>query len=136
MHRSRADLSWYDWQFYARAVDTPNANRPVCRIDWDGDWDVAADEQVQGNIVLQPNTWYHLACTYDGTDLKFYIDGNLTDTTTHVGGVIPNGGRDITIGGNDAWGEYFDGVIDEVHIYNRALSEAEIQALMTSGSTP
>jgi uncharacterized repeat protein (TIGR02543 family) len=133
MHRTRANLSWYDWQFYARASDAATANRPVFRIDWDGDTVVDANEEVMGNIVLSTNTWYFLAATYDGTDLKFYIDGALVGTTNRPGGTIPNGGRDIWIGGNDAWGEYFAGRIDEVFIYDRALSEAEIQALMTPG---
>ena len=129
MHRTRADIRWYDWQLYARASDAPTANRPVFRIDWDGDRIVDANEQVQGDIVLSPGTWYHIAATYDGSQMKFYIDGTLRGTT-NVSGVIPNGGRDIWIGGNEPWGEYFDGVIDEVQVYDRALGETEIQALM------
>ena len=129
MHRTRANVSWYDWQLYARAGDAPTANRPVFRIDWDGDRVVDANEQVQGDIVLSTNTWYHIAATYDGSQMKFYIDGTLRGTTNVVG-AIPNGGRDIWIGGNEPWGEFFDGVIDEVFIYERALSEGEIQSLM------
>ena len=112
-------------------MDAPTTNHPVCRIDWNGDNAVDADEQVEGDIILQPGTWYFLACTYDGTDLKFYIDGTLSDTTNRPGGTIPDGGREIWIGGNEPWGEYFDGVIDEARIYNRALSGTEIQSLLS-----
>ena len=82
MHRTRADGRWFDWQFYARAVDAQTANRPVFRVSWDGDMVVDADEEVQGDIVLSPNTWYFLAATYDGAQLKFY---NL-NTRTHITG--------------------------------------------------
>jgi hypothetical protein len=61
--------------------------------------------------------------------MKFYIDGTLRGTTGKAGGTIPKSGKAIWVGGNDAWGEYFAGRIDEVRIYNRALSQAEIQAL-------
>ena len=107
-------------------------NHPVCRINFGGSM---VDEQVEGDIVLQPDTWYYLACTYDGTALKFYIDGTLRGTTPVAGGTIPNSGNDVWFGGNDIWGEYFDGILDETRIYNRALSQAEIQALM-EGTPP
>ena len=61
--------------------------------------------------------------------MKFYIDGTLRGTTNATG-TIPNGGRDIWVGSNDNWSEHFAGVIDELYIYDRALSEGEIQALM------
>jgi len=61
---------------------------------------------------------------------SLHIDGTLQGTSAKANRAIPNGGRPIWIGGNDAWGEYFAGKIDEFRIYNRALSGAEIQALM------
>ncbi len=129
--RTSADGQWYDWEIYARAADAPDAYRPVLRMDWDGDGAIDDDEQVEGDIVLQPNTWYFVACTYDGSDMKFYIDGTLRGTTHRVDGAIRDGGRDTWIGGNEAWGEYFDGVIDEARIYGCALNQAEIQTLMS-----
>ncbi|CAG1009368.1 Protein RhsD [Anaerolineales bacterium] len=127
MQRSNAAGTWYEWQIYARASDAPTAYHPVCRMSLGGTW---TDEQVEGDIELQPNTWYFLTCTYDGSDLKFYIDGTLRDITSVSGGTIPDGGEEVWIGGNDIWGEYFDGVIDETRIYNRALTQTEISDLM------
>lgn len=135
MQRSNAAGSWFDWQIYARASDAPTANRPVFRVDWNQNGVLDADEQVQGDIVLQANTWYFIAATYDGTAMRFYIDGTLRGTTARSGGVIPNGNQAIWIGGNSPWGEYFPGKIDEVQIYNRALTQVEIQALMSTGPT-
>jgi len=133
MQRSNAAGNWYDWQIYARASDAPTSYHPVCRIDFGGSM---TNEQVEGDIVLQPDTWYYLACTYDGTALKFYIDGTLRNTTPMIGGTIPNSGNDVWLGGNDIWGEYFDGILDETRIYNQALSQAEIQALMEGTPPP
>jgi beta-lactam-binding protein with PASTA domain len=129
LQRSNEGGWWFDWQLYARAVDAPTAYRPVFRIDWDGEVDVDADEEVEGNLILSTNTWYHMAATYDGIRMKLYVNGELRGTT-NVSGTIPNGARDIWIGGNEPWGEFFEGVIDEVYIYDRALDEIEIQALM------
>jgi hypothetical protein len=134
LQRSNAAGNWFDWQLYTRAVDAPSPNRPVFRVDWDGDGVIDPEDQVGGDIVLSAGTWYHVACTYDGAWMRFYIDGTLRGSVAKAGGIIPNGGHAIWMGGNDIWGEYFGGRLDDVRFYDRALSGAEIQALM-SGPT-
>ena len=131
MQRTSASGAWFDWQLYARALDAPSTNHPVFRVDWDRDAVIEAGEQVEGDIVLSPGTWYFIACTCDGSAMRFYIDGTERGSTAIAGGTIPNGGRSLWLGGNDAWGEYFDGALDDVRIYDRALGQGEIQALMS-----
>jgi hypothetical protein len=81
---------------------------------------------------LTANTWAHLAATYDGTTLRTYVDGELAGSTTQSSGPIIPGDGALWIGGNGIWGEHFKGAIDEVRIYDRALSAAAIQADMTT----
>ena len=120
IQRDNANNSWFNWQIYTRASDAPTANRPVFRVDWNGNGNLETNEEVQGDITLSANTWYFITCTYDGTAMRFYIDGTLRGTTNYAGGTIPNSGNDIWIGGNEAWGEYFAGRIDEARIYNHS----------------
>ena len=44
--------SWFDWEIYTRASDAPTANRPVFRVDWNGNGNLEANEEVQGDITL------------------------------------------------------------------------------------
>jgi hypothetical protein len=82
--------------------------------------------------------WHHVACVLDSlpapssTDVKFYLDGQL-DTVVSGSPVAINtvALNDVLIG-TDIQNRYFDGTIDEVRIYNRALSAAEIAALATA----
>ena len=53
-----------------------------------------------------------------------------------VSGALLTSTGALRIGGNNIWGEYFKGKIDEVRIYNRALSQGEIQNDMTRPITP
>ncbi|MFB9421176.1 LamG domain-containing protein, partial [Nonomuraea rubra] len=85
-----------------------------------------------GTASLPLNTWSHLAATYDGTTLRLYVNGVLTSERT-AGGPIRTDNGVLRIGGNSLWGEYFNGLIDEVRIYNRALNAVQIQ---TDMSTP
>jgi len=75
--------------------------------------------------VSNPTEWHHYALTYDGSNQKLYIDGILATTTSKTGSINANS-TNLRIG------EYFNGFIDEVHIYNRALSAGEIKALYES----
>src|SRR5262249_48260304 len=75
---------------------------------------------------LPINTWTHLAVTYNGSTLTFYRNGVAGATSTVSGTLSPTTGT-LQIGGSQ-FGEYFKGLIDEVRIYNRALTETEIQA--------
>jgi hypothetical protein len=75
---------------------------------------------------LPLNTWTHLAVTYNGTALTLYVNGGAVSTRA-VTGTILQSGNPLRIGGNLIWGEYFNGLIDEVRIYNRALTGFEIQ---------
>ena len=74
---------------------------------------------------LPLNTWTHVTMTYDGANLRYYQNGTLVSTTAATGNMT-NGNGGLRIGGNSIWGEYFTGRIDEVRVYNRALSAAEI----------
>jgi hypothetical protein len=80
------------------------------------------------DVVLADDVWHFVTGTYDGTQVKFYIDGNLESSKITTGQIATNN-RPINIGHWGAGERYFKGIIDEVRIYNRALSDAEIQAL-------
>ena len=75
------------------------------------------------------DTWTHVAATYDGATLRLYVDGTLASSAAATGAISTSTGA-FRIGGNTLWGEYFQGLIDEVRIYNRALSQTEIQTDM------
>lgn len=71
-------------------------------------------------------TTYHVAGTFDGVTMKLYENGVLVGSSTPGGaGQISVDGSPITIG-EYGLANYMDGVIDEVAVYNRALSAAEI----------
>ena len=52
VQRDNASGSWFDWEIYTRASDAPTANRPSFRVDWNGNGNLEANEEVQGDIVL------------------------------------------------------------------------------------
>ncbi|MEQ1545765.1 LamG-like jellyroll fold domain-containing protein [Methyloglobulus sp.] len=79
-----------------------------------------------GGSNLAPNEWWHLAATYDGRFQRLFVNGVLVSTRVQTGLIKQSNGV-LRIGGNSIWGEYFNGLIDEVKIYNRGLSLAEIQ---------
>lgn len=71
------------------------------------------------------NKWQHLSATYDGKYQRFYINGILKNKKVQTGKILVSNGS-LYIGGNKVWGEHFKGIIDEVRIYNRALSRTQI----------
>ena len=81
---------------------------------------------VRGTSQLPINTWTHVAVTFDGSNLKIFING-VQSSTKAVSGSIGISSNSLRIGGNTIWGEYFNGLIDEVRIYNKALTDLEIE---------
>ena len=80
--------------------------------------------------VVPPGEWAFLACTYDGKEAKFYIDGELDASKKYDAGFQSN--DEPLIIGWDAPDEkkHFDGIIDEVRVYRKALTKHEIKKAM------
>jgi Concanavalin A-like lectin/glucanases superfamily/Putative esterase len=91
--------------------------------------------EARGTAQVPLNTWTHLAATHDGTTLRLYINGAQVRSRGVSGSLLTSTGA-LRIGGNAVWGEFFQGRIDEIRIYNRALSPSEIQTDMTRPITP
>jgi hypothetical protein len=88
--------------------------------------------------VIPVNTWTHVAGTYDGTTEEniIYVNGMPVNSRPRPGG-IHNSDRNLLIGAQDAVSgitRFFPGLIDEVEIFDRALSLEEIQAIFNAGS--
>ena len=102
-----------------------NAPRPAAYIS------VSGQVSTSGGAAPALNAWTHLAATYDGASLRLFTNGVLVSTTAKTGAMVTSA-NPLRIGGNGVWGEYFSGLIDEVRVYNRALSQAEIQTDMAT----
>jgi len=89
---------------------------------------------VNSTTTVLPGVWYHLAGTYDGTTVKLYVNGVLEGSAT-AGFPLNYGTEPVYFG---TTGESFDGrlegALDEVSIYNRALSSNQIAAIYQAGS--
>ncbi|MFW0862569.1 MAG: DUF2341 domain-containing protein [Candidatus Komeilibacteria bacterium] len=82
---------------------------------------------------LQAGQWYHLAATYDGDLIKFYVNGKYQSTTDAYNGIVTNGSTNVMIGGqNNGPTATINGYLDEIKVYNRVLSDREI-AMETGG---
>lgn len=73
---------------------------------------------------LPVDTWSHVVLTFSGTRAKLYVDGELVDDNYACPPINGEGG--LEIGGATEVASYFNGRIDEVRIYNRALGRAEV----------
>ena len=91
-------------------------------------------QDVYGPAGLPLNTWSHVATTWDGATLRMFVNG-VQVASKAVSGPLLTSTQPLRIGGNSTWGEYFAGKIDEVRIYNRALSATEVQSDMNTPIT-
>jgi hypothetical protein len=87
--------------------------------------------RVDGPGILPLNGWTHLATTYDGATLRLYVNGVLSGSELVSGALVTSTGA-LRLGGNSVWGEFFQGRIDEVRIYSRALTQGEIVSDMST----
>jgi len=87
------------------------------------------NELLEFDAGVRPVGWTHVAFTREDPIWKVYLNGSLRNTVKDT-----RSGRGMTFAGisigKKLWLNYFNGLIDEVRIYNRALSQAEIQRVM------
>ena len=91
--------------------------------------------EAYGSVNLTTSTWAYLAVTYDGSNVRLYVNGTQVASTAHTG-AISTSTNQLQIGGDSLYGQYFAGMIDEVRLYNTALTAAQIQTDMTTPITP
>jgi len=88
-----------------------------------------------GSTALNYGQWYHLAGVYDGSAVRIYVNGNQAGSAAFSGALIQTG-QPLLIGRNGIGGDILKGSVDELRVYNRALSAAEIQTLAAPGTSP
>ena len=88
----------------------------------------------KAGINAQLNTWTHTVATYDGSNIKFYVNGILKSTTSATGNVSMSKGN-LTIGHTvfGAGNSWANGVIDDIRIYNTAITQSDVTALFNEG---
>ncbi len=94
-----------------------------------------AATSVTSNLALALNTWHHLVLTYDLVNIKLFIDGVLSSVQPYNGAMNISGNSGISIGESNQANGYWhhtDGKIDDIGIWNRALTACEIQNLYQS----
>lgn len=88
---------------------------------------------LSGTTAIPTGTWSHVAGVYDGTQMRVYLNGTL-DGTLDTTAAIPANTLPVRIGAASDGGSLFNGLIDEVEVFNRGLSQPEIQAIVAAGS--
>ncbi|MGO4818211.1 LamG-like jellyroll fold domain-containing protein [Flavobacterium sp. W22_SRS_FP1] len=79
---------------------------------------------------LEKKQWYNVAATYDGANIKLYQNGSMVKSIALTGNITTDPSL-LTIGKNpSAKNKYFKGKIDEVRVFNTALTESELQRMV------
>ena len=80
------------------------------------------------------STWTHVAIVFDGTNARFYKNGNL-DTTVSMAATLASRSNPLRIGSDITPAQFHKGMIDELRVYSKALSQSEVQADMNTPIT-
>lgn len=87
------------------------------------------------NVVTdaRDNTWHFICGTYDGLTFRYFID-SVQNATFVATGVLPTNAENVSVGCYQIDNVYFNGLIADVRIYNRALTGTEIKTLFNNGA--
>ena len=111
--------SWGDQTGFALMTDQPWTNQILFRVmNGSANGDAAWDDPE-----IEAGTWYHVVGTYNGSEVKLYVNGELKDTTAFTGMMLPDSGTNLNLG-NQVDGRLFD-----ARIYHHALSHSEVSEL-------
>jgi hypothetical protein len=130
--------------FWAKIISTPNAyneiitqtnlnavsitsSRKVHFNSFQGSWDIGLDSSTS----IELNQWKFITTSRDSSSVYIFIDGNLNSSTSSFTKSSSNGYN--TLIGAKGGGNYLHGTLDDLRIYDRALSAAEVQALYNLG---
>ena len=86
------------------------------------------------NNAIQNDLWYHVAVVYDNSILSVYLNGTLQGSTNWNGDLVMNSVWPSKIGAEGGYN--FNGVIDDMLLFQRPLTEAQVQQLYQSGDQP
>jgi len=86
-----------------------------------------------GDLSLMDDEWHHAVVTFDGTTgvdgVNLYIDGVLAGSTQSTASILGSGNKALNIGGSGHTNSYYNGEVDHLEIYNRALTSSEVSSL-------
>lgn len=97
-----------------------NFDDKIFVLDWESNF--------AGSTIIEFNTWYHVAVTFDGSKLEIFVNG-VTDGHTEKTYSTVDNDFGIRVGlepPNDGWHSSFNGYLDEIRIYDKALTAAEV----------
>ena len=120
---------WWDGNSHgALEIDSDNNGVGLrCVFDIGGEWTFA-----EVDVTVPADSWSHIACVYDGAMLTAYLDGVAYQPQAVTGALKTTVELPLVIGGGVEPGDsqnLFDGSIDDVRIYDRALGSAELAEL-------
>ncbi len=125
--RGEADSSNVDLNYFLGI--RPTDNRLVADFE---DGATGANHLIEGNTPIVNGTWYHAAVTYDGSNLKLYLNGASDATTITINKLLPradsiqHAALGTAMNSTGVAAGYFNGVLDEVRIWNYARTETQI----------
>ena len=118
---------------YGKADEVSDDSVVLSLLDEDGIFfyiDTGTDHKLLlPDYGLKTEQWYHIAGTFDGENMRVYIDGELAGEMPVVGSIIANA-NDSMIGGRAAQEIWFRGIIDEFALFSQALTADEINEMM------
>jgi hypothetical protein len=91
----------------------------------------SSSEEHHSNTIVENNQWTHVSVSWDGRNVRFYKNGVLSDPpieTEYITSMLCND-QNLVIGMDSVARTFYKGIIDELRIYNRALSDAEIKTV-------
>ena len=128
------------WVYYR----SYNGRGEICVKDQNWELGIHSDGRIEPSIytnrwhqpkdsrIMELNTWTHVAMTYDGNHIKTYING-VGQITQTLSGSMQMSNSNLLIGKWYSNSEWMDGYIDDLSVWNVALSEQEIQTIMDNG---